>query len=53
MAMTLREVLERLKELDEVDLLEILGVNSEMLLERFIDIVEDKIDKLEIEMDWE
>ena len=53
MALTLREILERLKALDEVDLLDVLGVNSEMLVERFIDIIEDKIDKLELEVDWD
>ena len=52
MALTLREILERLKSLDEVELCDILGLTSEDLVERFADVIEDKMDKLEIEMDW-
>ena len=53
MALTLREVLERLKSLDEVELCDILSITSEDLVERFIDVIEDKMDTLEIEVDWE
>lgn len=53
MALTLREILERLKSLDEVELCDILGLSSEDIVERFADIIEDKMDKLEIEVDWE
>ena len=53
MALTLNDILDRLRQLDEVELLDILGVNSDMLVDRFTDLIEDKIDKLEIEMDWE
>ena len=53
MALTLREILERLKSLDEVELCDILGISSEDLVERFIDVIEDKMDTLEIEVDWE
>ncbi len=53
MALTLREILERLKSCDEVELCDMLGITSEDLVERFIDVIENKIDKLEIEMDWD
>ena len=53
MALTLREVLERLKSLDEVELCDILSITSEDLVERFIDVIEDKMDTLETEVDWE
>ena len=41
MALTLREILERLKSLDEVELCDILSLTSEDLVERFIDVIED------------
>ena len=53
MALTLREILERLKSLDEVELLDILGINSEDIVERFIDVIEEKMESLEITVDWE
>lgn len=53
MALTLREILERLKQLDEVELCDILGISSEDIVERFIDLIEDKLDTLEITVDWE
>jgi hypothetical protein len=51
--LTLTEVVERLKELDEIDLLEALNITSEDLVDRFSDVVEDKIDKLQQLVDWE
>ena len=53
MALTLREILERLKSLDEVELCDILSLTSEDIVERFIDVIEEKMDTLEIEVDWE
>ncbi len=53
MALTLREILERLKQLDEVQLCDILEISSEDIVERFLDIIEEKIDKLELEVDWD
>jgi hypothetical protein len=51
--LTLTEVVERLKELDEIDLLEALNITSEDLVDRFSDVIEDKIDKLQQLVDWE
>lgn len=48
MTKTLPEVLEQLKQLDEIDLVELLGVNSEDLINRFEDIVENDIEKFEL-----
>lgn len=53
MALTLMDILDRLRQIDEVELLDMLGINSDMIVERFIDLIEEQIDKLEIEMDWE
>lgn len=47
MAKTLPEVLAQLKQLDEIDLVELLGVNSEDLIDRFADLVEANPDKYE------
>ena len=48
MTKTLPEVLEQLKQLDEIDLVELLGVNSEDLIDRFSDLVEENPDKFEL-----
>lgn len=53
MALTLREILERLKSLDEVELCDILSISSEDIVERFIDIIEEKIETLELTVDWD
>ena len=45
-SMTLTELQEKLKEVDEITLMELLNVSSEDLVERFVDVVEDKFDKL-------
>lgn len=43
-------MIEQLKQLDEVSLLELLGLSSEDLVERFADIIEDKQDRLNYEL---
>ena len=53
MALTLREILERLKSLDEVELCDILDISSEDIVERFLDVIEDKIETLELTVDWD
>ncbi len=47
MAYTLRDVIDKLKQFDEITLLELLDISSEELLERFIDKVENNFEKLE------
>jgi hypothetical protein len=51
MALTLIEIKDRLKQIDEVDLLELLDISSEDLVERFTDLIEDNFDKLEKEVE--
>ncbi len=53
MALTLNDILDRLRQLDEVELLDILGVNSDILVDRFADIIEEKLEQLEELVDWE
>jgi anion-transporting ArsA/GET3 family ATPase len=50
-ALTLIEIKDRLKQIDEVDLLELLEISSEDLVERFTDLIEDNFDKLEREVE--
>ena len=51
MALLLTEIMERLKRLDEVTLLEVLEINSEELVERFTDKIEERADELESELE--
>ena len=44
MARTLPEVLQLLKQLDEIELVELLGVTSETIVDRFADLVEEDMD---------
>ena len=51
MALTLLDIVERLKRMDEVMLLELLELRSADLVEAFMDVVEAKADKLEEELE--
>jgi len=56
MPLTLEELKEKLAErLDEITLLELLGINSYDIVERFEDLIENNYDKLmkEIEDDYD
>lgn len=44
--LTLVEIAEKLKQFDEITLLEVLEINAEEIVERFMDRVEDNQDKL-------
>lgn len=48
--LTFEELKERLKQLDEITLLDLLGVTSEDLVERFEDIVEEDYERFEKEV---
>ncbi|MEM4379677.1 MAG: hypothetical protein QXL01_03190 [Thermoplasmatales archaeon] len=48
MTLTLKDIRDRLKLLDEVTLLEILDISSEDIVDRFEDLIEDRADTLEI-----
>lgn len=46
MSLTINELFDQLKELDEISILEILNISSEELIEKFKDEIEDKFDDL-------
>jgi len=50
MPLTLEELKDRLKKQDEVSLLEVLDISSEEIVERFTDLIEDRFEKLEEEL---
>lgn len=51
MALTIHDLKDRLKQINEIDLLELLEISSEDLVDRFIDLIEDNFDKLEREVE--
>lgn len=51
MALTIHDLKDRLKQINEIDLLELLEISSEDLVDRFIDLIEDNFDKLEKEVE--
>jgi len=51
MALILPELKEKLLDIDEITLLERLDINSEELVERFTDKIEDRFDSLMKEFD--
>jgi hypothetical protein len=51
--LTLEELRERLKSLDEIMLVELLGLTSEDLVKAFPDLIEDNFEPLSTEVDWE
>ena len=51
--LTLAELQERLKKIDEISLLEILDISSEDLVDRFVDLIENKYDILKEEFEEE
>jgi hypothetical protein len=46
MTTTITELFEKLKELDEITLMELLEIDSGMLVERFKDEIDDNYEKL-------
>jgi hypothetical protein len=53
MTMTINELFDKLKELDELSILEILNVSSEELVDRFQDEIEYKYDELSVKFEDE
>lgn len=51
MPLTLLDIKEKLKLLDEITILETLNISTEDLLERFIDRIEENADTLEGELE--
>ena len=50
MPLTILDIKEKLKLLDEITLLEMLNISSEELVDRFSDLIEDNADHLEEEI---
>ena len=48
--LTLQDVMDRLKKIDEVTLLEVLEISSEDIVERFVDKIETNYETLEEEL---
>jgi hypothetical protein len=53
MYLTFNELLERLRQLDEITLVEEMGLTSEDIVDRFLDVIESKQDKLKLIVDWD
>lgn len=51
MTTTLEELKEKLKLVEETILIDMLGLDSEKIVEAFTDIIEDRFDKLEGEVE--
>jgi hypothetical protein len=51
MSVTFNDILEKLKQMDEVSLLELLDLRSEDIVDRFMDHIEDMVEKLEKELE--
>jgi hypothetical protein len=51
--LTVPELKERLKRLDEISLLELLNISSEELVDSFSDNIENNYESLCKEVDWE
>ena len=47
MSLTISDIIYRLKQLDEMDVTDILGLTTEDICDRFSDLIEDKADLLE------
>ncbi len=50
MPLTLRDVMSKLTQFDEITVLEILDISAEELVERFIDKIEERYEELEKEL---
>ncbi len=53
MTLTLEEIKERMKRWDEISIIEELSIRSEDIIERFDDVIEDQVDRLEKLVNWE
>jgi len=49
--LTLSDVCDKLRQLDEITLLEVLDISSEDIVNRFLDTIEDRFDYLADEFD--
>lgn len=47
--LTLDDLCEKLKQIDEISLMEVLEINSDELVERFVDKIEDRLYDLQLD----
>jgi hypothetical protein len=50
MNLTFEDIISRLKQLDEVTILELLDLKTEDIVDRFRDVIEDMLEELEKEL---
>ncbi len=50
MSLTFEDIIDRLKQLDEVTILELLDLKTEDIVDRFRDVIEDVIEEIEKEL---
>lgn len=53
MSLTLPELQDKMKQIDEISLVERLDISSEDIVDRFVDKIEDNFEQLELEFDEE
>ena len=51
--LTLNELCDRLKHIDEISLMEVLEINSDEIVDRFIDKIEERMDDLQLDFEAE
>lgn len=51
MPLTIPDICEKMKMLDEVTILELLNLTTEDIVNRFVDVIEEKADELEGQFD--
>lgn len=52
MTLLMVDILDRLKMMDELDLLELLHIDSESIVNMYSDYIEDNLDDIMQEVDW-
>lgn len=53
MSITLSDAFDRLKQVDEISLMEVLEISSEDIVNRFQDVIESKFNTIADELEWE
>jgi len=53
MSLTLPDIYDRLRQMDEEDLLDILKIRSDHIVDRFQDVIEDSFDSLQELLNWD
>ena len=51
--LTLNELCDKLKHIDEISLMEVLEINSDEIVDRFVDKIEERMDDLQLDFEAE